>query len=112
MELPAVPADAAANSSLQLQVSPGTDPGLRMRGDIACPQRAKRLPANWRTAASVGSMAQSTTYRVKIMAALHHPDALGCHAAHVGRDVSSVEGLHEWIGGHAGDRRPSCQEVQ
>jgi hypothetical protein len=35
---------------------------LRMRGDVACPQCAKRLPANRRAAASVRSMADSAAY--------------------------------------------------
>ena len=69
MELPAIPANAAANSPRQLTVAPGTDPGLRMRGDVACPQGTKWFPANWRAAAAVRSMTQRTAYRVKIMTA-------------------------------------------
>src|SRR5271169_1925165 len=79
MELAAIPANAAANSPLQLPVAPGSYAGLRMCGYVACPQGARWLPAKRRAAASVRSMAQGTAYRVEIMAALHHAGALNRH---------------------------------
>jgi hypothetical protein len=56
MELSAIPTNTAANSSLQLPIGPGANARLRMRRYVSCPQGPKRLPANWRAAASVCSM--------------------------------------------------------
>jgi hypothetical protein len=106
MELPAVPANAAANRTRQLRVSPGANSVLRIRRDVARPQCAKRLPANWRAAASIRSMAQFTAYRVEIAAAFHHADAPRRHATRAGRNLPGIEGFHEWIRRHAGEARP------
>src|SRR5271169_3050599 len=62
MELPAVPAHAAANGTFQLWISPGADAGLLMPGNIARPQRSKRLPADWSAAAAIGAVADGAAH--------------------------------------------------